>query len=377
MKDVYITKISRFLPNAPVDNEQMEEKLGIINGQVSKARRIVLRNNRIKERYYAIDENGDVTHNNAQLTAEAIARLCDEDFTKNDIELLSCGTSSPDQILPSHTSMVHGFLKNGNIEINSPSGACCSGMNALKYGYLSVMTGQVNNAACAGSERTSSWMKADVFANEVDHLKELEDSPILAFNKEFLRWMLSDGAGAVLLESEPKGDTPLKIEWMDGYSYASEMETCMYAGAEKIDGKLKGWSSYNSDEREQQAIMSVKQDVRLLNDNVVRVTVEETLKRIITKRQLTPTDYDYFLPHYSSKYFRDEVYQALVNIDFELPFEKWFTNLAEKGNTGSASIFIMLEELFKSGELKAGQKLLCYIPESGRFSSAFIQLTVV
>ena len=123
--------------------------------------------------------------------------------------------------------------------------------------------------------------------------------------------------------------------------------------------------------------MSVKQDVRLLNDNVVRITVEETLKRIIAKRQLNTADFDYFLPHYSSNYFREKVYQALVNIDFELPYEKWFSNLSEKGNTGSASIFIMLEELFKSQQLQTGQRMLCYIPESGRFSSAFMQLTVV
>ena len=141
MKDVYITRISKFLPNKPVDNDHMEEKLGIINGKTSKARRIVLRNNQITTRYYAIDENGKITHNNAQLTKEAIEQLCDDQFTKEDIELISCGTSSPDQILPSHASMVHGFLKNGNVEINSPSGACCSGMNALKYGYLSVKAG--------------------------------------------------------------------------------------------------------------------------------------------------------------------------------------------------------------------------------------------
>src|SRR5690606_19468191 len=134
MKDVYITRISKFLPNDPIDNEQMEEKLGIINGRASKARRIVLRNNQIKTRYYAIDDNGNVTHNNAQLTKEAVERLCDTDFSTKDIELLSCGTSSPDQILPYHASMVHGFLKNVNLEVNSPSGACCSGMNALKYG---------------------------------------------------------------------------------------------------------------------------------------------------------------------------------------------------------------------------------------------------
>ena len=37
----------------------------------------------------------------------------------------------------------------------------------------------------------------------------------------------------------------------------------------------------------------------------------------------------------------------------------------------------MLEELFHSGRLEPGQRLLGYVPESGRFSSAFLQMTVV
>jgi hypothetical protein len=42
-----------------------------------------------------------------------------------------------------------------------------------------------------------------------------------------------------------------------------------------------------------------------------------------------------------------------------------------------ASIMAPLEELFNSGRLRPGEKLLCFIPESGRFSTAFMQLTVV
>jgi 3-oxoacyl-[acyl-carrier-protein] synthase III len=36
-----------------------------------------------------------------------------------------------------------------------------------------------------------------------------------------------------------------------------------------------------------------------------------------------------------------------------------------------------LDELFNAGSLRSGQRLLCYVPESGRFSSAFMHLTVV
>ncbi len=376
MKDVFITRIAKFLPNDPVGNDEMEEKLGAIDGRTSKARRIVLRNNKITNRYYAIDKNGEVTHNNAQLTKEAVERLCDEDFTTKDIELLSCGTSSPDQILPSHASMVHGFLKNGNMEINSPSGACCSGMNALKYGYLSVGSGLKKNAVCTGSERTSSWMKSDVFEDEVEHLKELEENPILAFDKEFLRWMLSDGSGALLLESEPKGNTPLKIEWMEGYSYAFEMETCMYAGGDKLEnGHLKPWSEYPSELWGKKSLFAMKQDVKLLSGNIL-VKGVDSLKKAMSKHDITPDDIDYYLPHISSYYFKERLYDELKRQEVEMPWEKWFLNLEKVGNVGAASIYVMLEDLVNSGRLKKGEKILLHVPESARFSYTYAYLTV-
>jgi 3-oxoacyl-[acyl-carrier-protein] synthase-3 len=376
MKDVYITRLSKFLPNDPVDNEQMEGRLGVINGMVSKARRIVLRNNKIKTRYYALDKNGHSTHNNAQLATEAVTQLCDETFTKDEIQLLSCGTSTPDQMLPSHASMVHGYLKNGNLEVNSPSGACCSGMNALKYGYLAVKSGQVSNAVCTGSERVSTWMKSDLYENEVAHLKELEEHPILSFNKDFLRWMLSDGAGAFLLENKPGNNLSLKIEWMEGFSYAHEMEACMYAGGEKLEnGDLKSWSEYTPEMWSKKSIFSIKQDTRLLGENILIKGVD-SLKMAIDKHGVKHTDIDYYLPHISSYYFKEGLYNEMKNRNIEITWDKWFMNLENVGNIGSASIYIMLEELSKSGKLKKGDKVLLSVPESARFSYSYAYLTV-
>jgi len=376
MKNVYITRIAKFLPNEPIGNDEMEEKLGVINGKASKARRIILRNNQIKTRYYAIDKDGKITHNNAQLTAEAVEALCDNEFTKNDIELLSCGTSSPDQIMPSHAAMVHGFLKNGNLEINSPSGACVSGMNALKYGYFAVKCGAKNNAVCTGSERTSSWMRAEIFKDEVTQLSKVEDNPMLAFNKEFLRWMLSDGAGAVLLESEPKGIHPLKIEWMESYSYAFELDTCMYAGGEKLeDGSLKPWSEYPSDEWAKNSLFAMKQDVKLLGANIL-VKGVESMKDAMQKHNITEEDIDYYMPHISSYYFKENLFDEIERQGMHIPWEKWFLNLQEVGNVGAGSIYLMLEELFHSGKLKKGDRLFLQVPESARFAYAYAYLTV-
>src|SRR5260221_431473 len=49
----------------------------------------------------------------------------------------------------------------------------------------------------------------------------------------------------------------------------------------------------------------------------------------------------------------------------------------KRGPTSAASIFVMLDELFKSGRLKPGQRILCMVPESGRFIISFMHLTVV
>ena len=376
MKDVYITRVSKFLPNNPVDNSQIEERLGYINGKPSRAKNIVLRNNGIKTRYYALDENSEVSHNNAQLTQEAIEALCDTNFTANDIELISCGTSTPDQLLPSHAAMVHGRLKNGNLELNSVSGVCCAGMNALKYAYLSIATNQVSNAVCTGSERVSTWIKSDAYTEEAKHLSELEDQPIIAFKKDFLRWMLSDGAGAMLLENEPKGDTPLKIEWMEGFSYAFEIDTCMYAGGEKLeDGNLKPWSEYNTQEWSKESVFSIKQDTKLLGKNILTKGVD-SLKKAISKNNIKPEDISYYIPHISSNFFKKSLYEEMKNQGIDIPFEKWFMNLVQVGNIGSASIYVALEELFTSGKLKKGDTILLSVPESARFSYAYAYLTV-
>lgn len=376
MKSVYITKISKFLPNKPIGNDEMEAKLGIINGKESKARRMVLRSNEIKTRYYAMDDDNNLTHNNAQLAKEAVLLLCDDNFKTDQIELLSCGTTSPDQVLPSHAAMVHGFLKNGNMELNSASGACCSSMHALKYGYLAIKAEQVNNAVCVGSERFSTWLKSDKFETEISHLISLEEKPVVAFNKEFLRWMLSDGAGAFLLEGEPNGENPLKIEWMEGYSYAFEKEACMYAGGDKLEnGELKPWSEYTSDEWAEKSVFAIKQDVKLLSENICVKGVQSCILAF-EKHGVKSSDIDYFLPHISSYYFKEMLYKEMKEHGIEIPWDKWFMNLDKVGNIGSASIYIMLEELLHSGKLKKGDKIFLTVPESARFLYSHTLLTV-
>jgi 3-oxoacyl-[acyl-carrier-protein] synthase-3 len=378
MNEVYITRLSKFLPNRPVGNDQMESFLGMVDGNPSKARRIILRNNQITTRYYAIDDQGNQTHNNAQLTAEAIRKLFDNGFTMDELELLACGTTAPDQTLPSHTSMVHGELGGKPLEIISPSGSCATGMHAMKYAYLAIKSGEKNNAICAGSELFSNMMQAKKFEKETENLHLLDAHPILAFEKDFLRWMLSDGSGAALLQNKPNPDgISLRIDWIESKSFANQLETCMYSGGDKqADGTIKGWREFESDDILNKSIFSLRQDVKLLGENIYQMS-NEFLAEIVKKRNLNLDEIDYFLPHISSEYFRFRIDSDSKEKGVHIPQEKWFTNLVRLGNVGSASIYFMLEEIFHSGLLKKGQKLLLGVPESARFSYVYALVAVV
>ncbi|WP_332454445.1 beta-ketoacyl-ACP synthase III [Chryseobacterium aquaticum] len=378
MHDVFITKASTYLPNEPVSNDEMESYLGLVNNTPSKARALILRNNKIKTRYYALDKEGKPTHTNAQITAKAVEGLFDEHFKKEDMELLSCGTSSADQIQPSHSSMVHGELNIGkSVEINTSTGLCNSGMNALNYGFLNIKAGVKDNAVCVGSERMSAWMTADKFNHEAENLKLLEERPIVAFKREFLRWMLSDGAGAFLLENKPReNETSLKIEWIDFYSYAHEIEACMYSGCEKQeDGSLKSWAEYPAEEWLNQSIFALKQDTKIL-DKYILVKGAESLRSSFDKHQLDPETVDHVLAHISSGYFKEGLKEEFANVGLDFSWEKWFYNLSEVGNIGAGSIFIAVEQLMNSGTLKKGEKILLCVPESGRFAYSCALLTV-
>ncbi len=377
-KSVYINKIAKFLPGNPVSNDEMEEYLGYVDGRKSKSKPVILRNNKITNRYYSKTKEGKSTYTNTQLTVEAVKGLCFDGFTLNDIELLTCGTTSPDQLLPAHGIMVHGQLKSKPIETISFSGSCCSGMNALKYAYMSVLTGNTNNAVTTGSENFSSWTVAQNFEEEAHKLKEVEAEPILAFEKDFLRWMLSDGAAATLLSNKPNTNgLSLKIEWIEICSFANEVEACMYVGAEKDpEGNLHGWGEYKPKEWLDKSIFAVKQDARLLDKYIAQLGTKKYVE-LLEKYKVDSQSIDWFVPHISSEYFRSKVDDEMKKYGVQLPQEKWFVNLTKVGNIGAASIFIALEELMNSSKLQKGQKILLTVPESARFSYANALLTVV
>ena len=376
-RNVYIIRTSSFFPNNPVSNDDMEKFIGMVDGKPSRVRPIILRQNGIKTRFYALDENQKITHTNAQLAQCAIERLFESDVEKKEIQFLSCATSMPDQFMPSHASMVHGVAFEQPLEIASLAGVCMSGLLALKTAWLSVGSGNSDNAVCVASELLSPAMLSHFFNEEMKHLKLIEENPHLAFEKDFLRFMLSDGAGALLLQSKPNGDKNLRIDWIKTYSYANSQPSCMYMWAEKLpNGDLMGWKNFTGKEMSEKSVWSLKQDVRQLNENSMKYFVD-AVESALKETGQNCDEITYAIPHLSSMYFYDKLDQEFKRRGIDLPTSKWFTNLTWVGNIGSASPFTALDELIKTKDIKQGDKILLMVPESGRFSCGAALFTVI
>jgi 3-oxoacyl-[acyl-carrier-protein] synthase-3 len=377
MKNVFITGISSFFPNSPVSNDEMEEYLGLISGKHSRVQRIVLKQNGIKQRYYALNKKQEITHTNAEMAMGAINKLLHQKgLHQTDIELLACATATPDQLLPSHASMVHGLWEEP-VEIFSSAGVCLSCLQALKIAYWAVASSEKRNAICSTSELVSAMLLSKNFDIEYEKCCDLGVNPYMALEKDFLRFMLSDGASCALLENKPGTGKSLKIEWIEMDSYACETATCMFAGAVRTeDGELKSWKAFKSQDLVDKSLMVIKQDIKLLGEKLIPLWIRH-IDSSLTKHDITPDSIDYVIPHSSSMVIYNNLIDAMKERNFNLHQKKWFTNLTRVGNIGSSAILAALDEFWRTHELKSGEKILLLVPESGRFSYGTVLLSVV
>jgi 3-oxoacyl-[acyl-carrier-protein] synthase-3 len=375
MSKVYITAAGKFFPNDVVNNQQIENYLGKINGVESRTKNIFLRKNGIQSRYYAMDIHQQTTHTVHEMAANAIDDCLQKStIDSRQVDFLSAATTQGDLPVPGFASMVHGASSLQECGIASHQSVCAAGIMAIQNAYLHVKSGEMKNAVCCAGELASRMFKSQRF----QHQSVLKDNN-LPVEIDFLRWMLSDGAGAFLLQSTPEpGKTVLEIDWIDIRSYAHQYNVCMYAGGLKNEeGQIdKTWLDYSRvSEADEAGAVNLRQDMELV-DNIVKLGVGRFFE-LIDEKKIDEKNIDWLVCHYSSHHFKQQIVNLLKQGGLEIDEDKWFTNLYTKGNVGSASIFVMLEELLYSNKLKQGQKILCMVPESGRFITGFMQLTVV
>jgi 3-oxoacyl-[acyl-carrier-protein] synthase-3 len=376
LKDVYITAFGKFLPGDPVPNEEIEKYLGPLQGSSAFVKDRVLRQSGIETRYYALDTSQHTRYLNSEMAARAVQDALDRaGITSQEVEYLAAATSQGDMVLPGFASMVHGELDVPPCEIASLQGFCASGALSLKSAFLQIRANEKRSAVACASEFASRLFKASRY----DARRLQNGKGRIPYDVELLRWMLSDGAGAAVLQDQPnRNGISLKVEWIDITSYASRFPTCMYVGrrSNECGESSPTWLDYPTYEQAvADGALYLRQDLKLL-DHMVKIGVER-LGALVSEGRVRLEELSWFVCHYSSEVFRARIAALLATSGLSIPAERWFSNLRSRGNVGSAALYLLLEDLFYQVPLKAGQKILCVIPESGRFMVAFALLTVV
>lgn len=239
------------------------------------------------------------------LAQEAAERaLEDAKIDKSQIGLLITATTSPDTTVPSVSCLVQERM-------GLPSGMIAFDLNAACSGFVYAL-----EVACALMKDLHIEYALVVGAEEL--------SRILDFDDRSTAVLFGDGAGAAVI------------------TLSKDCRSCFTLGAAG-DGKAIA-APYGG-------------SVTMEGRKVFRFAVT-TIPKILTELEemsaVSMEEVDYIVCHQANERIIEHVREKLG-----LPYEKFFRNLQNYGNTSAASIPLALAEMKEGGLITAGTRLFC------------------
>jgi 3-oxoacyl-[acyl-carrier-protein] synthase-3 len=252
-----------------------------------------------------------------------------------DLDLIVCGTVTPDLMCPSVGCLVQAALGCRTIPAFDVSAACSGFLYALSTATQFVKTGAARHALVVGSE---------VLSRALDLTDR--NSCIL----------FGDGAGAVVLSATPVVTTGVR-------------SVRLYS-----DGSRRGLIDVPSMVTQPEPGEPPLGHVRIAGREVFRFAVTRMVELIeqaeADARELGIAGFDALIPH--------QVNQRVIDAALEatgFPAAKVMVNLDRYGNTSAASVPIALDEALRAGRCKPGDTVLLVAFGGGlTWSSAIVTL---
>lgn len=270
----------------------------------------------IKQRHKAADNE----YTSQFGTKAALKALERAGLEATDIELIVCATTTPDQIMPSTGALIQARIGATNAAGMDVFAACSGFLYGLTMVESMIRTGQIKYALVIGAE---------VLTKYVDYT---DRGTCVIFG---------DGAGAAVLGPVPEGKGILATKIRSDGRYEEQL----YAPG---GGTKLGTTHKTIDDRQHFFKMKGNELFKVAVRSMADISAE-----MVEKAGYTVEDIDIVIPHQANQRITDAVASRLG-----VPDEKVYSNIAEMGNTSSASIPIAMDECLQSGKIKEGSLVL-------------------
>ncbi len=270
----------------------------------------------IKQRHKAAD-NEYTSQFGTRAGLQALERA---NLKPEDIDIIICATTTPDQIMPSTGALIQAQIGAVNAAGMDVFAACSGFLYGITMVESMIKTGQIKYALVIGAE---------VLTKYVDYT---DRGTCVIFG---------DGAGAAVLGPVPEGKGILATKIKSDGRYEEQLY-CPGGGTKM------GTTHETIDNREHFFKMKGNELFKVAVRSMADISAE-----MVEKAGYTVDDIDLVIPHQANQRITDAVASRL-----NVPEEKVYSNIAEMGNTSSASIPIAMDECIQSGRIHEGSLVL-------------------
>lgn len=347
-----------FLPGPPVPVDEIASRLGRLDQAPTAVRNFdsgpgprMAQESGVRLRHFAIDpETGNLTHDHASLAAEACVRALDQAGVEpNEVELLAIAAPGVDGFSPPTSARLQaklGIERCAEFAVHSN----CSGVGkVLQIATDAIRLGRCTTALVAYSQLSSLFLRSAYLTQ-----------PAMTKSQALMRWILSDGAGALVLRGAEDPDAA-GHELVDVHvtSYAGTLEpamTCELGARSYLDPaatteSLVGEGRHHLD---QDFTAVTRISTPLLDEVGLRAHDQWGFKR---------EDADHHILSIPTLQLYEDARARRPDFSWErCPFRA-----AECGYCGGASILVHLDQMARGDEFKPGDVVSAFSIESSHW----------
>jgi 3-oxoacyl-[acyl-carrier-protein] synthase III len=358
---VRIAGTGSYLPGKAISIEEVDHYLGDLKDAPIKIQKWLKRMKglmkemlEVEKYYFAIDPiTRRFTEDNIIMSVKVANNALEMAGLKSsDIDLIVYGSAHQDQMPTASVKIQEalGIEKCGELSIHSN---CTSAYKALLTAYDMLRLGRYKRALIISSGMSSSELRAEYY-----------NQPLIKKEEAFLRYFLSDGAGALVLEANPEKQEGLFVE-------SVMMES---VGGKKPAAMLNQRPAYWMNPRDEfdagyhHLAQMFNEQLRIHFNEEGGSVFYKGLKRMIEKYEIPVEQVRFFQVNFPSKHISELVMEECESLG--IPKQKLYTKMSTMGYLGPPMVFVCLDRILREEKLKDKDIILSFVTEVSKFMQA-------